>query len=171
MQANLNSFTAKLYRWYYVADTMPTNLCPYFWKCVLMYLFIIPYTIISLPIIILRLSSRGFDSSVERFFLGLVIYFVLYIVLSILFAWTTIWFVDKATIEMLKPIYVTGLMVGFVGAFWGACYLIKNGIDNLSEKARYRKYEKSLEPKKDESIVKAFIKAKYHKYCPKIDWK
>ncbi len=31
MNLNINSKTAKLYRWFYATNEMPQSLCPYFW--------------------------------------------------------------------------------------------------------------------------------------------
>ena len=54
MKLNQNSLSAKLYRWFYKTDTMPTNLCPYFWKLVtavilspLFAIYTLPYEIIN----------------------------------------------------------------------------------------------------------------------------
>jgi hypothetical protein len=73
MELNLNSLTAKLYRWFYNQYEMPNSLCPYFWKMIIMYVFIIPYSIISLPQIIFELITKE-RSEAPRIAIGGILY-------------------------------------------------------------------------------------------------
>ena len=49
MELNLNSLTAKLYRWFYKQNEMPSSLCPYFWKMILACILYIPLFLFDLP--------------------------------------------------------------------------------------------------------------------------
>jgi hypothetical protein len=60
MEINTNSVWTKLWQWFYGVRTedLPNNLCPYFWKMLLMILTIIPYTLFCLPLIIYDLLDN-----------------------------------------------------------------------------------------------------------------
>jgi acyl-homoserine lactone acylase PvdQ len=66
MKLNINSTSAQLYRWFYATEQMPQSLCPYFWKLVLMWVFILPYTILSLPVILMDLKDPDRRTTGER---------------------------------------------------------------------------------------------------------
>jgi hypothetical protein len=48
MRLKSNSISARLYRYFYGTEIMPTSLCNYFWALVLAYLLIIPLEIFGL---------------------------------------------------------------------------------------------------------------------------
>ncbi len=174
MQLNINSTTAKLYRWFYSTSQMPQSLCPYFWKLVLMWVFIVPYTILSLPVILIDLKDPDHRTTGERVGVGFIMWFILFMLVSML-SWIGIFFVEPVKDSMWYHM----LIVGFLG--WGAS-IIFGGIEFYKwakEKweNRHVKYDKNgyriwtkPEPKQP-SIITEFVKAKYNKYCPKIDWK
>lgn len=176
MKLNINSVSARLYRWFYATSVMPQSLCPYFWKLVLMWVFILPYTILSLPCILIDLTDRG-DSSKstgERAGVGFIMWFILVMILCML-SWIGLFF----AMPTKDSIFSHTLMIGALG--WIAV-IVFGGIELykfLKEKWENRnvKYDEHgwriwEEPKeKEPSIITSFIKAKYNKYCPKIDWK
>lgn len=61
MKINYNSLSAKIYRYFYTTETMPTNLCPYFWKSLIATILFIPYYILTIPTKVLGLHTN--DSS------------------------------------------------------------------------------------------------------------
>jgi hypothetical protein len=176
MELNLNSLTAKLYRWFYNQYEMPNSLCPYFWKMIIMYVFIIPYSIISLPQIIFELITKE-RSEAPRIAIGGILYILLFFGLTILFTLVTlpIWgYFPPNSVGNSFQIIGT---ICFVG---GLSVLITHLIINyrLNRNRRFivdkktGQYIKNPKYKGEKpNLVKEFIKAKYNKYCPKINWK
>ena len=176
MKLNQNSISAHLYRWFYGTQQMPSNLCPYFWKLVTATVFAIPVFIITLPHIIMYRKGEGRDSFSERIGIGMVSWFILFC-LSSMISWVgLVW-----TSPVKDGIWYH--MLGIGGACWmfaigiGIAQLIKYTKDKMSQ-ARYRRenYDENGNwiPQEDRvkksNILVEMIKATYHKYCPKIDW-
>lgn len=173
MKLNINSNTAQLYRWFYSTSVMPESLCPYFWKLALMWVFIIPYVILSLPMIIMeRLDRSETHSTGGRLGGGLVIYVILSILICML-SWIGLFFVEPVK----DSLFMHALVTGAVG--WSCLIIIAiNELYKVSlEKWKNRgiKYDEdgyriwNPEPKQD-SIIVSFVKASYNKYCPRIEW-
>jgi hypothetical protein len=173
MNLNLNSTTSKLYRWFYNTNQMPESLCPYFWKLIVMWILIIPYTIISLPFIIMNLISGEGQCGdfYEKPAIGLALYIMIGFLLSALFSLSIFW------ITFPQESFFTAIQSLGIGIWIGAIIAgIWHGIKWLHTKFKSSKinYDDGFiihtKPKQD-PIVLTFIKAKYNKYCPKIDWK
>ena len=174
MTLNQNSTSAKSYRWFYATQQMPESLCPYFWKLVLMWVFIVPYTILSLPIILMDRKDPEHRTTVERAGTGVIIWFCLGMLISML-SWVGLFFFEPVK----DSTWLHMLVIGVIG--WGFSIVIGalEGYKALKEwnyrrKIKYNKdgYRIWNEPKeKQPSILIEFVKAKYNKYCPKIDWK
>lgn len=178
MRLNKNSLTPKLYKWFYGVDEykgLPTNLCPYFWKVVLMYLTIIPYTLFSIPVVIYDLLDKQYENgdrkTGERLGVSFGVYIGIVIVSALIMAIVGL-FVTFEPKSFLEHLMVGGTI------FW--VFLIIIGI---IEGIKYlREYVTSDDSYYDETqdkwVVKRakinltteFIKAKYHKYCPKLEW-
>ena len=60
MKLNSNSISSKLYRWFYGTKELPNNLCPYFWKLVLAWLVLIPYSLVCLPVILTEIYDKEY---------------------------------------------------------------------------------------------------------------
>lgn len=159
MDLKKESITTKLYRWFYATNDLPDNLCPYFWKLVLMYVVLIPYSIISIPAICVEIydyrkdwmSYQDMAPTLVKPLASILFYGVLMLLGTMLYPL----FGDEA--ELLQIAYVLWAIVFIVLCIIG-----------------YNWYEyKQPKPKKEKSpsIVVEFVKAKYNKYCPKIDWK
>lgn len=157
MNLKLNSITAQLYQWfYYETDTsMPTNLCPYFWKVVFMYIFILPLTIISIPAIVIEKINNKSTGIIEgirdRVMMSLVIYFVLVLIFGMIFMF----------FPAASDFAIAG---GVLGWFISIVALIVYGVE------RHKKNRSKNPLPKQPNLLTAFIKAKYNKYCPHIDW-
>ena len=166
MKLNKNSISAKLFRWFYRTSELPTNLCPYFWKLVMAYVFAIPVFIISLPYVIVDKDSRN-ESLGNRIGLGIFCWFGLFLLIAALSPIMLFWYtpVKDSFLEILIHcgflVWVTGLIIG-IGWF----------IHHLGEKIKERKWERRNLPKKEKrsNIIVEMVKATYYKYCPKIDW-
>ena len=162
MKLNKNSISAKLFRWFYRTSELPTNLCPYFWKLVMAYVFAIPLFIISLPYVIIDKSS-SIESLNSRIWGGFVCWVILFLLITALTPIMLFWHtpVKDSLLETLIEIgvftWITGLIIGIM---WF--------IHHLGEKIKERR---NL-PKKEKrsNIIVEMVKATYYKYCPKIDW-
>ncbi len=161
MELNKNSFSAKLYRWYFNEYEMPTNLCSYFWALVLAYITTPLFFLFAIPALILAAVDKDDDFEVRstgyiwKAFIGFVIWVLVFFLICMV--WVVIkWF----SLSIPKPITA----VGVVG--WGLTTLITLivFVERWKEKRRYGK-------PKEPSVIWEFIKAKYHKYCPQIKWK
>lgn len=159
MTLNENSITARLYRWFYNQKTMPESLCPYFWKLLLMWVFIIPYSVITVPPLPI---TKGFhtNTGLEKVIGSLLIWFAAFLIICMVAA-IPLLIID---VKNLDNFFVSlGLLV------WAALIII-SGIALIFYtigKIKDKQYNKE----KQDSVVKEFIKAKYNKYCPKITWK
>lgn len=160
MILNHNSISAKLYRWFYGTDVMPNNLCPYFWKLVIAYTFALPVLILSLPYIIVD-KDNSMDTLTNRIIKGIILYGMLFLAICMLSVFGS-FFVLPERDGWYLTILTIGACLWIVSVVVGAVLLI----DKLKErKFIYR----PKEPKAN--IIVEMVKAKYHKYCPKIDWK
>ena len=173
MKLNINSSTAKLYRWFYGTSKMPESLCPYFWKLILMWTFIIPYSIVCIPAIVMEKRDPGetFKTG-ERASISFIVWVAIVGAISMLFSISLFWYqYPKDTLGMNLQ------MLGFILWLIGTVYGIWHGIQWLINKYEDSKIKYDAdgyriwnpEPKQD-SIIVSFIKASYNKYCPRIDW-
>jgi hypothetical protein len=182
MELKQNSISAKLYRWFYGTDSMPSNLCPYFWKLVVMYIFIVPFFVVTLPMFIFSRSEREWHI---RIMMSVVIYAFGFICLLAIYAPITylIWGIFEG-----NSVWSGFQLGGFITLGISTVLAIVFGISYLvmerKEKNRLKQLEyiwnENGEPVpnpdyvpyvKKPNIILAFISAKYNKYCPKVDWK
>jgi len=161
MNLNQNSISAKLYRWFYdkAKHQMPTNLCPYFWKLMIMWIFIIPSAILSLPSnIYFSFDKRHYgQSKTNNPWIGLVFWGLLFIIQCIIIA-LSFFFVSY---EEDSYFHISGFM-GFVFILTIIGILIIFWYETVFK----NKEEKEKKP----NIILEFIKAKYNKLCPRITW-
>ena len=175
MKLNRNSITSQLYRWFYATYKMPQTLCPYFWKLVIMWILIVPYSILALPYVIVswKKGDRIGDSFLEKPGSGAFMWLGLGLVSVMIFSISIFW-VSFPKDSFQQGMQILGIML------WAVTILISlwQGAKWLKEKWEMSKikydedgYRIWPEPKeKKPSIIVEFVKAKYNKYCPKIDW-
>ena len=166
MKLNKNSISAKLFRWFYGTTELPTNLCPYFWKLVMAYVFAIPLFIIPLPYVIINKDTCN-ESPGNRIWMGIICWFILFSLITALTPIMLFWYtpVKDSFLEFLIIYGFFELAAGlFIGIIWFIHY--------LGEKIKERKWESRNLPKKEKrsNIIVEMVKATYYKYCPKIDW-
>jgi hypothetical protein len=141
---------------------MPESLCPYFWKLLFMWVFIIPYSVVVIPVTPITKKDSFSDTYTmfERFWASLLIWSMAFTMICMV-APIPLFFVDKLN-RMMGVIAATGL----IG--WGLLVIITivKLIVYSAEKARDRRYN----IQRQDSIIKEFVKAKYNKDCPKITW-
>ena len=164
MELNSNSFNARLYRWFYHKGTnqMPKSLCPYFWQLLIMYVFIVPYTLIALPYHLFN----GWKN--YSFVSGIVGSFVVYLFLFGIFSMIS--FVTFLFIHLPeKSLWMNVCVFGFISWFFTICGLIIHFSPYLWNKLKIKPRETFTEKKPN--LIIEFIKAKYNRYCPNITWK
>lgn len=178
MKLNKNSVTSRLYKWFYGVSEyqgLPNNLCPFFWKVTLMYLTIIPYTLFSIPVVVYDLFDKQYENGERttgsRLGYSFGIYTALFMGVSLV---TSIvgFFVDFETKSFWEFCQILGCLiwVGVIvaGIIHGFNYLREWSV---SDDTYYSETEKMWITKKTKvNLTTEFIKAKYNKYCPKIDW-
>jgi hypothetical protein len=174
MNLNYNSITAKLYRWFYAKYEMPKNLCPYFWKLVIMWIFIIPYTILSLPYIAMYKWNKG-DSVAEKPGTGLFLYFILGLFLSAMFSISAfwIWFPDDTFLSNIQSVGIVVWITAFIlGIIEGYKFLRTMYLESKRKRDYDRMFDKNnyIKPKRESNIIVEWVKSTYNKSCPKIDW-
>jgi hypothetical protein len=175
MQLNHNSFSAKLYRWFYGVDSMPGNLCPYFWKLVIAYMMALPLFVSTLPYEIIYFKSRENDEKISnRIFVSFII---------CLFFWAAFCLLSVFSLIFgYRPVHESGMYYSIGTGILGWLIIIPivsyHGIKYLIQKAKEPKriYDEEgrlvIQGKRTKpNIVVEFVKAKYNKYCPKIEWK
>jgi len=162
MKLNKNSISAKLFRWFYGTRELPTNLCPYFWKLVMAYVFAIPLFIITLPYAIIDKDSCN-ESLGNRIWVGFVCWFILSLLIAALSLIMLFWYtpVKGSFLEILIEI---GIFTWLTGLIIGVMWFIHHLGEKIKERRNLPKKEKRS------NIIVEMVKATYYKYCPKIDW-
>lgn len=162
MKLNYNSVSANIYRWFYSTTNMPSNLCPYFWRWLIMWILIIPYSLLVLPYYIFNRRSdphRG-----ERPFFGLLFYIGLALglsmILSAIHIFTPIQF----------PLSLTTL-IDIGNCIWTVLVisLFARIVDFIKSKIFHKK-NPSVQRSFGSSLIIEYIKSTYNKSCPRIDW-
>jgi hypothetical protein len=180
MKLNQNSISARLYRWFYLTEDMPKNLCPYFWKLVFMYILLIPATILYLPLFVIRNEATEIG---ERIAISIVSWIAVGLALLMIFPITYFfygWFPPNTTFGAWQTIGMAIWVVLIVcSTTWGIleigkkrrekkrkihCEFIWNEDGHYIPNPNYVPYE--YKP----NIIIEFIKASYNKYCPRIEW-
>ena len=166
MKASKSSLHAKLYEFTY-GDNLPSNLCPYFWKLVIATVFFIPACIIQLPYFIIGITTKQSVNEIDvesRWIFGLIIWICA--ILITVYGYATYEWIrairdlreyDQASANVGMVINISLLIFGF-------SFLLSHiriGIRSASNPSVTEKHP---------GIISEFVKAKYNKYCPKIDW-
>jgi hypothetical protein len=177
MKLNSNSISSKLYRWFYGTNVLPNNLCPYFWKLVLAWLVLIPYSLVGLPSIIMEITDKDYKyndvSTGKRIGIGSLVYVLIFFV-GCMLSFIGWFFVLPEKESFYSFTGTIGALLWFVSIVIG----VIEGVTALKDRNRKRKikYDENgrriwSEPKEEKTyLVVEFAKAKYNKYCPKIDW-
>lgn len=167
MTLDQNSTSARLYKWLYSTNDLPDNLCPYFWKLVFAYWVIVPYVVIALPCLVMeKIVNKTFfstrDSFGARLGIGVGIYFILWCIVCAVCT-VTMLFIPPARHSLYEFMAAVGAVV------WVICMVC--GLDHLYTDYQERKWAKRFGRPYKPNLIVEFVKAKYGKYCPKINWK
>ena len=181
MKLNQNSISARLYRWFYMTGQMPQTLCPYFWQLIIMWIFLIPVGIISIPSAVIKQEPYDWPSRILE---GVILWGAAFMLFLMIVPFTYfIWgWVSSKT--LLGNWQVGGVLIWAVVAVcaivWGILELNRRRLEKKRHISREWIWDEEgewirnpdyvpYEPKPN--ILIEFIKAKYNKYCPKIEWK
>ena len=157
MKVKRNSLHARFYKFMYCTNTLPLNLCPYFWKLVLA-IVTLPLTVFSFPFT----NNRSFGDRFGNLFavafcelctasIGLLV--------SMLFGW-----VDRHSQINLKDLGIANAVGLSIFAIVAVVCYIGHLISSKKENS------KSIAKEKKPSIIIEYIKAKKNKHCPMIEW-
>lgn len=178
MELNRNSISARVYRNFYETSRMPESLCPYFWKLVAAW----PLTILFFPLILPFLIADKFkgDNDNTRMpfpaqaLIGLIMYAVVFCVFCVGVTISSIWITHYQGTHWYEW-YLTGFVAMFVALVGSIVFLISELKERRRQKRMESRYDENGNylPTEEEkpNILVEFVKAKYNKYCPKIDWK
>ena len=166
MKLNQNSISAKLYRWFYKTDTMPTNLCPYFWKLVTAVILSPLLAICTLPYEIINYKRQRWGTYSDMLGTSAAYWSLITAIICMISPLGLFFYIpDKDSLLM-------GMMV-FGFCVWASLIIVGIGwvIHKTVKYLRNDNHSKKSNAEKTDNIIVEMMKAKYHKYCPKIDWK
>ena len=180
MKLSKSSVLSKLYCWFYVTNKLPISLCPYFWRTVLMFILFVPYCIVSLPVIIGSIFCKDFrveidirdyhrtsiESPWSRVGFGVMIY-VLILFFSIVLLPLLPLFIDIVPKSKLSH-FITAM--GIIDISGVVLFIFCIFYSFISDYFRERQMNNLIVKEKTSNIIVEMVKAKYKKYCPKIDW-
>ena len=179
MKLNQNSVSAKLYKWAYDTHLLPESLCPYFWKLVFAWVLAIILSPFWLATTLFSKVTKEFEDATMWFSIavGLFIYAMLFFIIGFGFFISSYW-ITYYTGTLGHGLFIAGAtvtVVSIIGLFTWGIIILK---DKLNEKHHRYVWDDNtndyiLNPNYKEpkaNIIVEFIKAKYNKYCPKIDW-
>lgn len=156
MQLSSTSTSARLYKWFYDTSRLPSNLCPYFWKQLFMWLAIIPYSILCLPTILIERFKRG-PAHESRIVGSIGIYMILFLAF---------------TVGVFAADFYFHFKVGTAWhSFSGVGFFVSAVLLMLATFAVCAVTLDKVIDSEVSNVTSEFIKAKYNKYCPQIEWK
>jgi len=159
MKSTKNSWHAKLYLFSYDSK-LPDNLCPYFWKVILGAILFVPRLIFRLPYYGMEKIGVSSYEPVKRDqtslgFMGWVICDLLFLLMYI-------------TYHLIKAMFGA---YSYNSDAANLGILIYSGMVCVVLYIKINSYRKRYsETKSEPGLIKSFIKAKYNKLCPRIEW-
>lgn len=167
-----HSISAKLYRWFYLESEMPQNLCAYFWKLVLGFVFSTPLFVLTLPTIVTNFISKNSEikSFSERIAYSLTLWIVAAGIFSLAVALITF---PQGILDTSNPFLLPQLVGYFLivsSLIWGILWIAKfitNRVETNSFSAGEIENKSSVNRN---ILIVDYIKSKYLKHCPRINW-
>ena len=150
MTLKYNSFNAKLYRYFYDANSMPDSICSYFWKLLMAWVFIIPVSLFSFPAVIGEIITKQ-SYGLGRLFMSVVLYLAICLVTAMV-----------CTIMLFFNEYDSSSIIVRIGVYGFIFWLLA-----IVMTVKYIRSNNKLE----DSVIVGFVKSKYNKYCTRITWK
>lgn len=179
-----NSLHAKLYRFFYGTDTMPQSLCPYFWKTVLAFLFLLPLVIVGAPFYVVKRFQKDpiTEHAGMQFVNGLGCWLLAFLGASIFVAISAL-FLNYSKGSLGETMTIIGCFISVLVVALGLLYLNekrKEKLDDLYYKGLIGYDERNRRKKlirtrigishPSKWLVCRYIKAIYEKNCPRINW-
>lgn len=172
MELNLNSLHARIYKNVLFVENyeMPKSLCAYFWKSVLMWLFMPILIVVLLPMYIFRtVSQRKHIERDEAWGLSIVVYLSLLMGYSIaIFFYCLFADVSKEYMKEMEFFIFVGFISCFILFILGIIYGVGK-VHEYRNKKRWERVVNGIEPK--QNVIVEAIKGFYNKHCPRITWK
>ncbi len=152
---------------------VPSNLCPYFWKLLFAIVSFPVNFIMTLPVFIVDKIIKiwdkdGFELNDEVYFsIKYLCAIILYLAGFIAFCMLSMWFFPFMAKHGNKSEISNIWLAGFIG--WGVVifFLLRAFAFYVYGKLSSGK---KVYKEKSPNILSEFVKAKYKKYCPRIDW-
>jgi hypothetical protein len=154
MTLKYNSFNAKLYRYFYGTENMPKSICPYFWKLLMAWLFIVPVTLLCFPVVIGEIIQKE-SYGLQRMFYTFILFIFLIWISSMVCA-----------VLLIFNDYEKGSMVISMGSIGIIVWLFMIIVGTI-EGVKYVKDSGKI----SNSVIVGFVSSKYNKYCARITWK
>jgi len=178
-----DSLNAKIYRWFYDVRVMP-NLCPYFWKSILMWLLIVPYEAIVLPghLRLLILQEKELDDKPDEITFGVLGHCAIQLGISFFYFWYNVLFLHNQGFHRNGPVgvyyaigFLTTMGIVVTGSVFGGIALKEKSDAKkleayIEEHGHYPWNDEHLKRNKKPSLIVEGLKAWYTKSCPKINW-
>lgn len=168
MKFSKNAWHARLYSLTYGTDaSLPTNLCPYFWKLVLAGVVFAPLSLYYIPLflILLALYYIGDNKDIVKYARGegylssnIVFGIIATVALIVVYSMIACWFYPFGS---SRDVAIIGHALWILLFLGGIIYLL------IWLRDKYRS-KRVKEP--SPNIITEFIKAKLQKYCPQIEW-
>jgi hypothetical protein len=133
---------------------MPDSICPYFWKLLMAWVFVIPVSLFSFPAVIAEIITKQ-SYGLGRLFMSVVLYMALYCIVSMVF--TVLIFTNHYDSESII------VKMGSAGILIWVVAIVITVIETV-------KYFRNSD-KVNDSVIVGFVKSKYNKYCARITWK
>lgn len=169
------SISTKLYMWVYNREVyeLPTNLCPFFWKTIFAYILSIIVGTLSLPILLITGFGKFMFTSYIQKSIASLSQFTLAVYVITWFAWCYI-----AAISLFFNTYSNGSLmeaassIGLILWFGTIVFILIRIIELYRKHLSNKRWRENGLPKKQvaDNIIIEFIKSKYKKYCPSIEW-
>ena len=150
------------------------NLCPYFWKSVIMWLLMLPT--IALTLVHMIASAFGMEKADDwfsRIFGGVFMWlfaFAAYISLCAIAYPFLLWFHCPLALKAIKDQATAGAVLIVGSAIIYIYFLAKEKIEKFQDDRRSKKYN-AVPKERTANLLIEGIKSFYHKYCPQIEWK
>jgi formate hydrogenlyase subunit 4 len=133
---------------------MPDSICPYFWKLLMAWVFVIPVSLFSFPAVIVEIITKE-SYGLGRLIMSVVLYIALYCIVSMVF--TVLIFTNHYDSESII------VKMGSAGILIWVVAIVITVIETV-------KYFRNSD-KVNDSVIVGFVKSKYNKYCARITWK
>lgn len=147
MTLDSNSAIAKYYRWFYATQKLPNNLCPYFWKLLIAVvcapLAIIIYTF--KKVAVLGIIMSWVLKVAMILWCSIIVLFYLYAHVQLILAVFDYYGYDSEAANIALVLDCTIAVIFAIGFT----------ISHFSQK---------------NYVAVEFVKAKYNRYCPQINW-